>query len=230
MEPKHVVLPCVEIEPERPAEATVIWLHGLGADGNDFVPLVPHLGLDPGLAARFVFPHAPAIPVTINMGMVMPAWYDITAPDLRQQPDRDGIARSAGHVRDLLIREVQRGVPIKRIVLAGFSQGGAIAVFAALRCPQALAGAIGLSTYLVLADTTEAQLSPANHGLAVFQAHGTADPLVPLARGQEARATLARLGCAVTWRTYPMQHVVCMEEIRDVGAWLNARLRPDAAS
>src|SRR5262249_32733067 len=158
------------------------------------------------LAVRFVFPHAPPIPVTINMGMTMPAWYDITGPELRDRQDKAGIARSAGYVRELLIREAKRGVPTRKTVLAGFSQGGAIAVFSALRCPVPLAGAIALSTYLVQAETTEAEMSAANRGLPVFAAHGTHDPMVPFSRGKELNETLEKLGCAVTWRTYPMAH------------------------
>ncbi len=218
------LLPCVEIEPALPAKAAVIWLHGLGADGHDFVPAVPHLGLDPALAVRFVFPHAPSIPVTINMGMSMPAWYDITGVELRHRQDKAGIARSAGQVRDLLIREVKRGVPIEKIVLAGFSQGGAIAVYAALRCPQRLAGAIALSTYLLLGENSATEVSSANGSLPVFQAHGAQDPMVPFERGTELRDALVALGCEVTWRSYPMQHQVSMEELADIGAWLTQRL------
>ncbi len=218
------LLPCVEIEPERPATHSIVWLHGLGADGNDFVPIVPHLGLDADLAVRFVFPHAPRIPVAVNMGIVMPAWYDVTGADLKSRQDTDGIQRSAKSVRALVEREIERGVPSRNIVLAGFSQGAAMAVYVALRHEKPLAGLIALSTYLVLEETVEAELSAANRGIAVFQAHGTQDPLVPFRWGKELRESLVALGCEVTWRSYPMQHEVCMEEIAAIGEWLNARL------
>ena len=224
METNADLLPCVEIEPRKPATAAVVWLHGLGADGNDFPPILPHLGLDESLAVRFVFPHAPRIPVTLNMGMVMPAWYDIAGPDLRHRQDTAGIQRSAAQVRALLEREIERGVPSRRIVLAGFSQGGAIAVHVALRFPQPLAGVIALSTYLVLGEELEAELSAANRGLPVFQAHGSVDPMVPIERGEGLRARLEELGCEVTWREYPMLHEVCLEEIGEIGAWMHARL------
>jgi phospholipase/carboxylesterase len=218
-------LPCVELEPKKRATHSIVWLHGLGADGNDFVPIVPHLGLDPGLAVRFVFPHAPKIPVAINMGMVMPAWYDVRGADLRQKQDEAGIRRSAEQVRALVEREIERGVPSRNIVLAGFSQGGAMAVFTALRFEKPLAGVLALSTYLILPETLDAEMSSANRGLAVFQAHGTMDPLVLFRRGEELRQRLTAIGCDVTWRTYPMQHEVCMEEIAEIGEWLSARLR-----
>jgi phospholipase/carboxylesterase len=224
MTQKTELLPCVEIEPKSRAEHSVVWLHGLGADGHDFPPIVPHLGLDPGLRVRFVFPHAPKIPVAINMGMVMPAWYDIYGPDLRQGQDEEGIRRSAAQVRALVEREIERGVPSRKIVLAGFSQGAAMAVHVALRHTQPLAGVIALSTYLVLGETIEAEISSANRGLATFQAHGTQDPLVPFRRGEELRRRLVEIGCDVTWKAYPMQHEVCMEEIEDIGAWLRGRL------
>jgi phospholipase/carboxylesterase len=222
------LLPCVEIAPKGRATHAIVWLHGLGADGNDFVPIVPHLGLDPALAVRFVFPHAPAIPVAVNMGMVMPAWYDVRGPDLRQGQDEEGIRRSAAQVKALVEREIERGIPSRNVVLAGFSQGGAIAVYTALRFEKPLAGTIALSTYLVLGETLDAEISSANRGLAVFQAHGTIDPLVLFKRGEELNRKLVAAGCDVTWRTYPMQHEVCMEEIQAIGEWLNERLGPTA--
>jgi phospholipase/carboxylesterase len=217
-------LPCVEIEPKKRATHAIVWLHGLGADGHDFVPIVPHLGLEPSLAVRFVFPHAPKIPVAINMGMVMPAWYDVRGADLRQGQDEAGIRKSADQVRALVEREIERGVPSRNVVIAGFSQGAALALFTALRFEKPLAGAIALSTYLVLGETLDAEMSSANRGLTVFQAHGTQDPLVPFRRGEELRQRLSAVGCDVTWRTYPMQHEVCMEEIAEIGEWLNGRL------
>ena len=225
MPAKSELLECVEIEPKRPAGACVVWLHGLGADGNDFVPIVPHLGIDEKLGLRFVFPHAPRIPVSLNMGMVMPAWYDIAGPDLRHRQDEAGIRRSAAQVRALVEREIERGIPSGNIVLAGFSQGGAVAAFTALRFEKPLAGAICLSTYLVLGETLDAEISSANRGLAVFQAHGTMDPMVQFQRGEELKKKLVDAGCDVTWRTYPMQHEVCLEEIEEIGGWLRSRLR-----
>ena len=224
MNQETTLLPCVELEPKVRATHAIVWLHGLGADGNDFVPIVPHLGLQTP-AVRFVFPHAPSIPVAINMGMVMPAWYDIGGADLRTQQDEGGIRRSAGQVRALVEREIERGIPSRNIVIAGFSQGGAVAVYTALRFEKPLAGAICLSTYLVLGETLDAEISSANRGLAVFQAHGTADPMVQFKRGEELRKKLVDAGCDVTWRTYPMQHEVCLEEIEEIGGWLRERLK-----
>ncbi len=210
----------VEIEPEAPAARSVVWLHGLGADGHDFEPIVPHLGLDPALGVRFVFPHAPRIPVTLNMGMVMPAWYDIRTPDLRREPDQAGVERSAAAVRRLLEGEEARGVPPERIVLAGFSQGGAIALYLGLRYPKTLAGILALSTYLVGEDTLGAEASEANRATPVFQGHGTFDPMVPMERGKAAHQRLVELGYDAVWRSYPMEHQVDAEEIQDVGRWL----------
>jgi phospholipase/carboxylesterase len=246
------LLPCVEIEPKSRATHSIVWLHGLGADGNDFVPIVPHLRLEEGSggagkagpasgggaglasgsgkgaarppSVRFVSPHAPSIPVAINMGMVMPAWYDIGGADLRTKQDEVGIRRSAAQVRALVEREIERGIPSGNIVLAGFSQGGAVAAFTALRFEKPLAGAICLSTYLVLGETLDAEIASANRGLAVFQAHGTSDPMVQVQRGQELRKKLVDVGCDVMWRTYPMQHEVCLEEIEEIGSWLRTLL------
>lgn len=218
------LLPCVEIEPPVPARCTVIWLHGLGADGHDFEPIVPLLGMPADVGVRFVFPNAPKIPVTLNGGFVMPAWYDITDLDAGNRQDEPGIQRSADSVRALIEREKQRGVPTERIVLAGFSQGGAIALHVALRHPEALAGVIALSTYLVDARELESELSAANRSTPVFQAHGTYDPTVPMQRGEEARQRLEALGYELSWHAYPMQHEVCPQEIQELGTWLRARL------
>jgi len=219
------LLSCVEIAPKRPARCSVVWLHGLGADGNDFVPIVPHLGIDESLGVRFVFPNAPRIPVSLNMGMVMPAWYDIAGPDLRYRQDLEGIRRSEAQVRAIVEREIERGVPSRKIVLAGFSQGGAMAVHVALRFPQPLAGAIALSTYLVMGEELEAEIASANRGLPVFQGHGSADPMVHIERGEALRDELVKLGSEVEWHEYPMMHEVCLEEIEAIGAWMSARLR-----
>ena len=221
----ETVLACVEIEPARPADAAVIWLHGLGADGHDFEPIVPELRLPADFAVRFVFPHAPPIPVSLNFGMVMPAWYDIAGPDLRRtKHDEPGIRRSAARVEALIARERARGVAAGRIVLAGFSQGGAIAIHTALRHAERLAGLMALSTYLVLPDALEAERSAANRGLPVLQCHGTLDPMVPEERGRACRDRLAALGYPVAWHAWPMQHQVCAEEIAVIGAWLREHL------
>lgn len=218
------LLPCVEIDPAKPARWSIVWLHGLGADGHDFPPIVPHLHLDPKIPVRFVFPHAPHIPVSLNAGMVMPAWYDIRDADLRHRHDEVGIRRSAEQVRALIARENERGVACRNILLAGFSQGGAIATHVALRHPQPLAGLVALSTYLVSGDKLAAEVTSANRAIEVFQAHGTLDPMVRHERGAALRDTLLETGCQVTWREYPMQHEVCLEEIADLGQWLNARI------
>ncbi len=215
------LLRCIEIEPRKKAQWSVIWLHGLGANGHDFESIPPYLQLDPRHDVRFVLPHAPAIPVTINGGMVMPAWYDIRDGDLRTRHDEAGIQRSAEHVRALLAREQQRGVPTNHVFLAGFSQGGAIAVHTALRHGQPLAGIIALSTYLVCAEKLPAELQSANRGIPVFAAHGTQDPMVNSRRGVEMKETLEKLGCRVEWHTYPMEHSVCLEELVHIGAWMN---------
>jgi phospholipase/carboxylesterase len=218
------LLSCVEIEPKKPAQWSIVWLHGLGADGHDFVPIVPHLRIDPKIAVRFVFPHAPAIPVSINAGMVMPAWYDIREVDLRQRQDDVGIRRSADRVRALVARENERGIACRNILLAGFSQGGALATYVALRHPQPFAGLIALSTYVIGGEKLAAEVSSANRAIEVFQGHGTLDPLVRFERGVALREKLVEIGCQVTWREYPMQHEVCMDEIHDIGAWLGERL------
>jgi phospholipase/carboxylesterase len=218
------LLRCVEVDPPGPARSAVIWLHGLGADGHDFEPVVPYLGLDPSLGVRFVFPHAPRRAVTINMGMLMPAWYDVRALDLRRDQDVEGIAESAAHVRALIARENERGIPTGRIVLAGFSQGGAMALYVGLRYAETLAGLLALSCYLILGETLETEVQEANRATPVFQGHGEQDPMVPLARGEAARDRLRELGHEVEWKTYPMGHEVHPEEIRDIGAWLRERL------
>ena len=196
-------------------------MHGLGADGHDFEPLVSELELARTLALRFVFPHAPMRPVTINRGHVMRAWYDVVG-DGRE--DAAGIRASQARVEALIAREKARGFPTGRIVLAGFSQGGAIALQTGLRHPERLAGIVALSGYLPLADTLAAEASPANRDVAVFMAHGTDDPVIPLARARRSRDKLADLGYRVTWREYPMVHSVCGDEVGDLSAWLRGIL------
>ena len=219
------VLPCVEVEPAKKAQWSVIWLHGLGADGHDFESIPPHLGLHPSLQVRFVLPHAPKIAVTLNNGFVMPAWYDIRSGDLRTRHDEAGIEASMKRVRELIAREVERGIAVNHIVLAGFSQGGAIAVHTALRHTQPLAGLIALSTYLVCGDKLESEIQSANRGLRVFGAHGSFDPMVSIERGQALRDSLIEVGCDVEWHSYPMEHSVCAEELTDIGTWMNRLMR-----
>ncbi len=217
------MLNCEVLEPGRPADAAVIWLHGLGASGHDFVPVVPHLGLPAGHGVRFVFPHAPQIPVTINGGMVMPAWYDIFAMSLEREIDLEQIQSSSAAIRELIQRELDAGIPSERIVLAGFSQGGAVAYHTALSYPKALAGLMALSTYF--ATAREVSLSEANKRLPIHIFHGTRDPMVPETMGHTANQILQGMGFAPVYRSYPMQHEVCMEEIQDIGRSLKDWLK-----
>ena len=214
------LLQCVEVQTSPSPGATVVLLHGLGADGYDFVPVVRELETHGAPAARYVFPHAPTMPVTINGGYVMRAWYDILGADLVRREDEQGIRASQGMVEALIEREVERGVPRSRIVLAGFSQGGAITLHTGLRQPQPLAGLIALSCYLPLADSFEREAAAGSRGVPVFLAHGTQDPVVPLARGAASRDALKAAGYAVEWHDYPMPHSVSAEEIRDLGAFM----------
>jgi phospholipase/carboxylesterase len=214
------LLPRVEIESEPNPTAAVIWLHGLGADGNDFAGLVPELDLGGCQAIRFVFPHAPTMPVTVNGGYVMPAWYDIFGANLLARQDAAGIQNSERAITALIDNEVARGIPYERIVLAGFSQGCAMALHTGLRLPHKLAGIMALSGYLPLADRFATERHAANASTPVFMAHGTQDPVVVIQRGEESRDALARLGHPVQWHTYPMPHSVHPREIADIGAFL----------
>jgi phospholipase/carboxylesterase len=213
-------LETVEVEPQTRAEASVIWLHGLGADGHDFESLVPELRLPARPAVRFVFPHAPVRPVTINGGWRMRAWYDILALDGTAPQDAAGIRESAAAVRELVAREGERGVPAERVVLAGFSQGGAIVLYEGLRHPRRLGGILALSTYLPLAGDLDAEAHPANAAVPIFMAHGALDPTVPLALGDGTRRLLSARGYDVRWKTYPMGHSLCGEEVEDARAFL----------
>ena len=215
------LLETIEIETGASPRAAVIWLHGLGADGHDFEPLVPELGLPAAPALRFVFPHAPLQAVTINGGAVMRAWYDITG-DGRQ--DAAGIRASQTRVEALIARERARGIAARSIVLAGFSQGGAVALQTGLRHPERLAGILALSAYLPLPDTLAHEASEANRGVPIFMGHGTEDPLIPLSWATRSREHLVALGYAIEWREYQMPHSVCAEEIEDVGRWLSGIL------
>lgn len=214
----------LDVETGAAPDATVIWLHGLGADGHDFEPIVPELGLQ-DRSIRFVFPHAPIRAVTINGGMRMPAWYDIKDSAIRRE-DESGVRESQAEIEALIARERARGVPASRMVLAGFSQGGAIALQTALRHPDRLAGVLALSTYLPLADKLGSESSPANRDLPIFMAHGTEDPVIPISRAQTSRRELTDLGFPVEWHEYRMPHSVCMEELVDISTWLRAALAP----
>jgi phospholipase/carboxylesterase len=220
------LVPSVEIEPERRADSAVVLMHGLGADGHDFETLVFELRLPPQSAVRWVFPHAPIRPVTLNGGMPMRAWFDILGLDHRSAEDEEGIRVSAEAIRGLVRRERERGIASDRIVLAGFSQGGAMALFTALREPERLAGVLALSTYLPLAGTLEGEAHPANAAVPVFMAHGTLDPIVPIALGEGARDLLRSRGYDVDWHTYPMPHSVSADEVADVREWLLRVLPP----
>ena len=215
-------LPCVEIETAPNPDASVIWLHGLGADGHDFEPVVPELGLPAGSAVRFIFPHAPAIPVTINGGVVMPAWYDITAIDIDRTLDERQLRASADRIGDLIEREIERGVSSERIIIAGFSQGGAVAYQVALSYPKPLAAVIGLSTYFATANSIE--VSEANRQLPVFVGHGSYDAVVPEFLGKQAVNSLKAMGFSPVYQAWPMDHSVCLEEVQAVGAFIKQRL------
>ena len=211
------LLETLEIEAGASPRAAVIWLHGLGADGHDFEPIVPELGMPAAPAVRFVFPHAPLQPVAINRGAVMRAWYDVTG-DGRQ--DAEGIRASQVRVEALIARERARGIAARSIVLAGFSQGGAMALHTGLRYPERPAGILALSCYLPLPETLEREASQATRDVPIFMAHGTQDPVIPLSWAMRSRDRLGALGYAVEWHEYPMPHSVCAEEIADIGRWL----------
>ncbi|MCQ9615422.1 alpha/beta hydrolase [Paenalcaligenes niemegkensis] len=214
------LLECIEIETAPNPEFSVIWLHGLGADGNDFAPIVPELGLPRTTAVRFVFPHAPVQAVTINGGMAMRSWYDIYVADLVRHEDESGLRASQLAVQDLIARENARDIPTERIVLAGFSQGCAMTLQTGLRLEESLAGMVCLSGYLPLADKSEKERHKANQDTPIFMAHGTHDPVVPLARAEDSKQVLSELGYNIEWHTYPMPHAVCADEIADLSAFL----------
>ena len=219
------LLPSIELETAPKPTASVIWLHGLGADGNDFVPAVRELALPSSLPIRFVFPHAPVRPVTINNGFRMRAWYDIAGADLNSRADLAGVKQSQVQVEALIAREVGRGIPSSRIVVAGFSQGGAVALYTGLRHAERLAGIIALSAYLIGADALAIEAASANRDVPIFMAHGTADPIVRFDWGNASWHALVKAGYSVEWHSYGMEHSVCMEEIEAVSAWLQRILR-----
>jgi phospholipase/carboxylesterase len=210
----------VEIEPRDEALHAVIWLHGLGADGHDFEPLVPELNLPDELAVRFIFPHAPVRPLTLNGGLPCRAWFDMTALDRTTRLDFDGLHAAEQRVRDLIRRENARGVPSERIVVAGFSQGGAVALHAAPRYPERLAGLLALSTFSLTNKSLADDVAPANRDLPIFMAHGRADPVVAPSLGESSRDALEDAGFDPEWHTYDMAHAVCPAEVGDIGDWL----------
>jgi phospholipase/carboxylesterase len=218
------LLETLEVETAPSPRAAAIWMHGLGADGHDFVDIVPALRLPPAPGVRFVFPHAPMRPVTINQGMVMRAWYDVSGDAGARREDEAGVRASQRQIEALIARETARGVPAGRIVLAGFSQGGAMALQTGLRHPERLAGVMALSCFLPLAGALAAEASAANRDVPIFMAHGTHDPLIPLARARHAHRLLTGLGYPVEWHEYPIPHAVSDAEIRDIGAWLGRTL------
>ena len=220
-------LECIEIETGPKPAACVIVLHGLGADGNDFVPFAQELDLTAVGPVRFVFPHAPVMPVTVNNGFRMRAWYDILGRELAQREDETGLRRSLASVQELLAIQKQRGMPAERTVLAGFSQGCAMALLTGVRHPQRLAGIAGMSGYLPLASTTAAERSDANARTPIFMGHGDHDEIVAVERGRASRDALAALGYQVEWHEYPMAHSVCMEEVADLNGWLVRVLAKD---
>ena len=219
------LLPAVEISTAPQPTHAVIWMHGLGADGSDFVPVVPELGLVDAPGVRFVFPHAPEIPVTCNGGYVMRAWYDIVSLDSSSREiDEAGIVHSRAAIRRLIARENRRGIPCSRIFLAGFSQGGAVAYLTAMTHDEALAGVIALSTYIPCGELLARERTEVNRDIAIFAAHGRADDVVSPELGRRARDLLVRLGYRVDWHEYPMPHAVCLEEIHLLAGWLRDRL------
>lgn len=213
----------VQLLPSQTAIGSVIWLHGLGADGHDFIPIVEELDLPARLALRFIFPHAEHRPVSVNNGYTMRAWYDIKALSLNAPEDAAGIRRSQERIARLIETEAGLGIPPERVLLAGFSQGGAIALQTALRNPQRLGGVMALSTYLPLRDSLAAEGAEANKHLPILMCHGLHDPVLPIVLGTLSRDRLRELGYTVDWHEYPMQHQVCLEEVTDIAAWMSAR-------
>ena len=212
------------IEPSGPATASIIWLHGLGADAHDFEPIVPHLDLPAELGVRFIFPNAPRRPVSVNNGLVMPAWYDILGLDINRQEDEAGIRDSERALQKLIRQQEQQGIATERIVLAGFSQGGAMTLHTGVRYPEKLAGMLALSCYLPLPDSVPAERHPANQDTAILMAHGRFDPVVNYDKGKRSSELLQDLGYPLEWREYPMQHEVVLEQIQETGRWLQTVL------
>ncbi len=217
------LLPAIELETSPNPDSTVIWLHGLGADGNDFAPIIPELKLPAELAIRFIFPHAPTIPVTVNGGMVMPAWYDILAMEIDREIDIAGLMHSAQAINAFINRELERGIDSRKIVIAGFSQGGAVAYQVALSHEKPLGGLLAMSTYLATADTIT--YSEINKSIPIRVQHGVDDPVVPEHLGRKSTNQLIQQGYKVSYQSYPMEHSVCPEQIQDISEWLQSALR-----
>jgi phospholipase/carboxylesterase len=218
-------LPFVEVNPENKIKATVIWLHGLGDSGNGFAPIVPDLKLPDELGIRFVFPHAPTRPVTINNGMSMRAWYDITSLDFNNRADSQGVKESSDLVAALIEQEIARGIPANKIVLAGFSQGGVIALNLGIRFEKSLAGIMSMSSYMSEPEKLTVEAHSANKNTPIFVAHGTHDEVVPIFMGNTAFKVLESNGYQATWHEYAMQHNVCMQQLNDISSWLQHKLR-----
>jgi phospholipase/carboxylesterase len=214
------ILPLVELATGPDPAGTVIWMHGLGADGWDFVPIVRELPLPESLQLRFIFPHAGERPVTINNGYVMRAWYDIAMNDIARLPDEQGIRESQAEIERLIARERDRGIPAERIVLAGFSQGGAMSLQVGLRHAERLAGIMALSSYLLLEDSLDREAAGANKLTPILMVHGTEDPVIPIQLAEASRVALEARGYRVDWHTYPMPHSVCAEEVQDIAEFL----------
>ncbi|GAB6192915.1 alpha/beta hydrolase [Desulfocastanea catecholica] len=216
------LLPAIELETHANPDSTVIWLHGLGADGNDFAPIVPELHLPAELAVRFIFPHAPAMPVTVNGGFVMPAWYDIFDMTIDRKVDIAGLMASAEQINAFVSRELERGIDSKKIIIAGFSQGGAVAYQVALSHPKPLGGLLAMSTYFATAELID--YSAANMTIPIKIQHGTDDPVVPEQLGRKATTQLVKKGYSVSYENYPMEHAVCPQQIGDISRWLRTIL------
>ena len=217
------MLPNLTIEPKQPADSCIIWLHGLGADGHDFAPVVPELNLPASLATRFIFPHAPEIPVTINGGMVMPAWYDIIEMQLERKIDIEQLNLSADEIVKIINQQIDLGIPSERIIVAGFSQGGAVAYQVALSFPETLGGLLALSTYFATEKTIRKH--PANQDIPILIMHGSHDDIVPESLGIKAKNHLTELNYKVDYLSYPMPHSVCLEQIKQIGKWFESCLK-----
>ena len=215
----------IELVTGENPKGSIIWLHGLGADCWDFVSIVKELGLPDDPPLRFIFPQAPSRPIAINNGQVMPGWYDISMAELQRKPDEAGVRQSQAMIEQLIAREIERGIAADKIILAGFSQGGAIALQTGLRYAKELGGIMALSTYLALEDSFATEATPANANIPILMAHGTQDPLIPLELAKTSRAKMQTRGYKIEWHEYPMPHSVCMEEVEDIGTWIQARFK-----